>query len=39
MAIKRFIVRLRRLYAKALGRRRWNYDPSKHYFRGKNNGS
>jgi hypothetical protein len=30
-----FIVRLRMWYAKVQGRKRWNYDPSKNYMRGK----
>jgi hypothetical protein len=35
MKIKRFIVKLRMFYAKLMGRKRWDYDASKHYMKRK----
>jgi len=39
MKLKRFIVKLRMIYAKLRGHpnKRWNYEPSKHYMRRKVN--
>jgi len=35
MVVKKLIVRLRMWYAKMRGHKRWNYEPSKHYMKGR----
>jgi hypothetical protein len=35
LLVKILIVRLRMFYAKLMGRKRWNYDASKHYMKKK----